>query len=48
MTPSETRSPYSPVAALGPSPAFRPRTFSTTTDARELGVEPRRMADVLA
>ena len=32
MTPSLIRSPYSPVAAFRPSPAFRPRTFSTTTE----------------
>src|SRR5690242_11734676 len=33
MTPSATRSPYSPLEAFRPSPAFRPRTFSTTTEA---------------
>src|SRR3954451_10149837 len=33
MTPAAIRSPYSPSAAFSPSPGFRPRTFSTTTEA---------------
>ena len=32
MTPALIRSPYSPVAAFRPSPAFRPRTVLTTTE----------------
>ena len=32
MTPSLTRSPYSAVSAFRPSPGFRPRTLSTTTE----------------
>ena len=32
MTPALIRSPYSPLAALRPSPAFRSRTLLTTTE----------------
>src|SRR5262245_36533586 len=32
ITPALTRSVYSPVSALRPSPGFMPRTFSTTTE----------------